>query len=376
MKVAAVVVSAGAGRRLGRRNKAFLDLGGRPLIFWSLKVFRQIKAVKQIVVVAAKDDLELITKTVGRDVTVVIGGSQRKDSVYNGLKALDKDIEYVLVHDVARPFVAKKTVLEILKKLKKYPGVICAVKCPDTIKKAKGYLIKKTIDREEVFLAQTPQGFKKDLLLCGYKKFKKRKITDEARVLELMGRPVAIVEPKEANFKITYPKDINLARATVKKTKPVSKFGLGFDVHKISKKKRPLTLGGVKIPCSFSLTAVSDGDVLLHAACDALCGAAGCGDIGDYFPPNDKGSKDIDSKKIAGFILGKFRKKYILSNLDVTIVAQKPRLVPYKVKISASLKKIFDCSSVNVKIKSKEGLDILGGKNAISCLVLVSATKK
>ena len=150
------------------------------------------------------------------------------------------------------------------------------------------------------------------------------------------------------------------------------KVGLGFDVHRLSKKKKDLILGGAKITSSFSLIAVSDGDVVLHAVSDALCGAACLGDIGDYFPPQDKKSKGIDSKEILSFVLKKVKKKYAIGNLDIIIVTDKPRLFPYKVKITKSLKGLLSTAKINVKLKSKEGLNILGGKNSISCFAFVS----
>jgi len=145
--------------------------------------------------------------------------------------------------------------------------------------------------------------------------------------------------------------------------------GFGFDIHVFSKKKKPLVLGGYTVPGAPGLEAVSDGDVVLHAVCDALLGAAALGDIGDMFPPEDKKSRGIDSKKIAAAVLKKLGKKIEVVNIDVTIIAQKPRLVAHKPAITASLKNIFG-ARVNVKIKSKENLDILGGVNAMACMVV------
>ena len=153
------------------------------------------------------------------------------------------------------------------------------------------------------------------------------------------------------------------------------KVGLGFDVHRLSKVSKDLILGGVKIASSFSLVAVSDGDVVLHAISDALCGAAGLGDIGDYFPPQDKRSKGIDSKEILNFILKKINKKYTIGNLDIVIVTDKPRLFSYKGKITKSLKELLSTTKINVKLKSKEGLNILGSKNSISCFAFISLRK-
>ena len=152
--------------------------------------------------------------------------------------------------------------------------------------------------------------------------------------------------------------------------------GLGFDVHRLSEKKKDLILGGAKIPSSFSLIAVSDGDLVLHAVSDALCGASGLGDIGDYFPPQAKKSKGIDSKEILNFILRKISKKYAIGNLDIIIVTDKPRLLSFKSKITESLKKLLKITKINVKLKSKEGLNILGSKNSISCFAFVSLKKR
>lgn len=152
------------------------------------------------------------------------------------------------------------------------------------------------------------------------------------------------------------------------------RIGFGFDVHRFSKRKKALILGGIKIPYPFGLKAVSDGDVVLHAISDALCGFSCLGDIGDYFPPA-KQYAGIDSKKIAAFIVNKIVKRFKIINIDVTIVAQRPRLIPYKKRMTGSLKRIFSTPDINIKIKSKEGLDILGGKSAIACFVIVLAKR-
>ncbi|MCM8819402.1 MAG: 2-C-methyl-D-erythritol 2,4-cyclodiphosphate synthase [Candidatus Omnitrophica bacterium] len=145
------------------------------------------------------------------------------------------------------------------------------------------------------------------------------------------------------------------------------KVGLGFDVHRFSKKNTPLILGGKKIKNTRGLEAISDGDVVLHAIADAICGACSLGDIGDYFPPSKK-FIGLDSKKIVEFILKKINKKFKIINIDVIIIADKPKLAPFKEKILDSLKKIFKVNQINIKIKSKENLNILGSKNSISCL--------
>ncbi len=376
-----VIVAAGRGVRLAKGDKATLKLEGEPLFYKSLKTFQSIKGIKQIVLVLRKSNFPLTRKNIkGNNITLVAGGAKRIDSVFNGLSALSEGIDQVLIHDAARPFVTKQLVLNILKELKKYPAVICGLKCPDTLKLVKQGVIKKTLSREDVYFAQTPQGFRREVILKAYKRFRVRKLnrlnsqfTDEAQMVEAMGKPVKMIKGEGLNFKLTYPEDLKLAKEIARED---YRTGLGFDVHRINRSRKDLILAGVKIPSVFGLVAVSDGDVVLHAVSDALCGATGLGDIGDYFPPQDKKSAGIDSRSIVEFILGKINKQFRIGNLDVIIITDKPRLFPYKRKITASLRKILSLSSVNVKLKSKEGLDILGGRNSISCFAFASLKKQ
>ncbi|MFH1769019.1 MAG: 2-C-methyl-D-erythritol 2,4-cyclodiphosphate synthase [Candidatus Omnitrophota bacterium] len=154
------------------------------------------------------------------------------------------------------------------------------------------------------------------------------------------------------------------------------RFGLGFDVHVFTKKKKVLTLGGIDINCGFGLRAVSDGDAVLHAASDAILGAACLGDIGDYFPCHNKKNRGLASGDIAGYVLNKIKNKYALVNIDITIISQKPPLAKYKRRMTRSLKNIFGTDNINIKIKSKEGLNILGGKNALSCMCAALLIKR
>ncbi|MDD4294584.1 MAG: 2-C-methyl-D-erythritol 2,4-cyclodiphosphate synthase [Candidatus Omnitrophica bacterium] len=146
--------------------------------------------------------------------------------------------------------------------------------------------------------------------------------------------------------------------------------GLGFDVHSFANEPKPLILGGAKLSDDNGLLAVSDGDVLLHAVCDAICGACCLGDIGDYFPPEDDSSKGIDSKNILDFILKKIDGHFRTVNIDVTLIADRPKLKGYKEQIKNSLITLLGTESVNIKIKSKEQLPILGGADAIACIAV------
>ena len=213
MKVGVVIVSAGKGERLAKGDKATLRLSGKPLFCKSLNTFKSIKGIKEIVLVLRKSNFALAKKQIkSKNITLVEGGTKRADSVFKGLSALSKDIEYVLIHDAARPFITKKVILDILKELKNHPAVICGLRCPDTLKLVKKGVVKKTLNREDVYLIQTPQGFRKKVILQVYKKFKKRRFTDDARMLEIIGKKIKVIPGDLLNFKITYPEDLKLAK--------------------------------------------------------------------------------------------------------------------------------------------------------------------
>ena len=152
------------------------------------------------------------------------------------------------------------------------------------------------------------------------------------------------------------------------------KVGLGFDVHRFTKRKKSLLLAGININCGFGIEAVSDGDVVIHAICDAILGAASLGDIGDYFPPQHKESKGLKSVDIALFVLKKIKGTYSIENIDATIIADKPPLAKYKPRMAKFLSKLFN-ASINIKIKSKEGLNIMGGSEAIACYAVALLKK-
>ena len=212
-KAAVVIVSAGKGVRLGRGDKASLKLGGEPVFCKSIKIFAQLTQIKQIVLVLQKKNFPLAKRSIdNKKVLLVQGGRQRKDSVFCGLKALGKDIEVVLIHDGARPFISKQTIAKVLKGLQAHDAVVCGVRPPDTVKLLKGSFVAKTLKRKDIFLAHTPQGFKKDLILEAYKNFGRRNLTDDSQLIELMGKKVKVVEEDSLNFKITYPKDLKMAK--------------------------------------------------------------------------------------------------------------------------------------------------------------------
>lgn len=212
-KAAVVIVCAGKGIRLGGRDKASLKLEGKPLFVKSVKTFAGFVQIKQIVLVLQKKIFPLAKKTIkNKKVLITQGGKKRKDSVLCGLKVLGEDIEVVLIHDGARPFISKQTINKVLKALDTHEAVVCGARAADTVKLLRGSLIDKTLKREDIFLAHTPQGFKKDLILKAYKRFGKKNLTDDSQFIELLGKKVKVIEEDSLNLKITYPKDLKLAK--------------------------------------------------------------------------------------------------------------------------------------------------------------------
>ncbi|MDD5584300.1 MAG: 2-C-methyl-D-erythritol 4-phosphate cytidylyltransferase [Candidatus Omnitrophica bacterium] len=221
MKVGAVIVCAGQGKRFGRSiDKTIFPLEGKPLFYHSVSVFSAVKEITQIVLVLRKEHFALAQRLISalgsRRVSLVEGGKERNDSVCQGLSVLDADITHVLIHDGARPFVSSGLVKRLIRELKKFPAVICGLPCRDTVKKVRGGFIEKTLNREKIFLAQTPQCFKLEALKKAFCSLRGKKVSDDAQVLELAGKRVKMIEGESRNFKLTYPQDVSLAEAILK----------------------------------------------------------------------------------------------------------------------------------------------------------------
>ena len=224
LTVGVVIVCAGVGERLGDIDKAVLDLEGIPLFFHSVKVFNKIKSIKQIVLVLNKQHFKLAEKLIAsldntifgennQNILLVEGGEKRKISVLNGLKALNKDISHVLIHDGARPLVTDGIIDRIIDNLKSYSAVICGIKVRDCLKlSGDDCIIEKTLNRENTYSIQTPQAFNKKLILAAYDKCLKRDVYDDSQLVELLGEKIKIIEGEITNFKITYLEDIFLAK--------------------------------------------------------------------------------------------------------------------------------------------------------------------
>jgi 2-C-methyl-D-erythritol 4-phosphate cytidylyltransferase len=211
--VGVVIVCAGKGRRLGL-DKAALKLRGKPIFYHTYKLFKDIESVKQIILVLRKKNFPLAQRFIkDKKVSLTRGGRRRQDSVFYGLRKLDKNINYVMIHDGARPFTPKSVISEMLRNIRKYPAVICAAKPRDTLKVICNDFVKNTLDRSPIAMVQTPQAFKKRLILAAYKKFCSKTAFDDAQLLEFMGKKVKVINGSYLNIKITYPQDLIFAKA-------------------------------------------------------------------------------------------------------------------------------------------------------------------
>ena len=225
MNIAAVLACAGRGVRLGcPQDKAFVDLAGEPVFYHSLRVFLNVSFIGHVAVVVGKDYMSRMEEYKAmKNVSVLEGGARRQDSVYSGVRALPEAADYVIVHDGARPFVDESMLLNMARALEKYEAVTYGIPLKEALKREAGGFVCQTLKREHLYCIQTPQGFKRSLLTDAYKKFGHMDVYDEAQLLELMGVGVKIIEGNAQNIKITYPQDLELARALIEHRRAFSR---------------------------------------------------------------------------------------------------------------------------------------------------------
>jgi 2-C-methyl-D-erythritol 4-phosphate cytidylyltransferase/2-C-methyl-D-erythritol 2,4-cyclodiphosphate synthase len=394
MHATAIIAAGGRGRRLGgAKPKQLLDLGGRPMLQWSIDAFLACEHVRDVVVVGPPEWLDAPPACLRRlGVRLVAGGDRRQDSVANGFDAVSEASDVVLVHDAARPFVDLGTIERAIAAAAEYGAAVVAVPARDTVKWSPadaaagaddrlvdaGRVVERTMERESVFLAQTPQAFRRDVLAAAVALGRRGAAgTDEAALAEQAGHRVRIVAGSARNMKVTTADDWEIAEALVRTTDPrvpgsrrlvVSRIGSGYDLHRLVH-GRPLILGGVVVPFERGLSGHSDADALCHAVTDAILGAASLGDIGQHFPDSDdrwRGASSIEMLRQAAALVSSHG--YRIVNVDATIVAERPRLGSYRSSMASGLATALgiEASAVSVKAKTNEGVDATGRGEAIA----------
>ncbi len=384
----AIVLAAGQGKRmLAGRNKQFLMLDQQPLIIHTLIAFAKDSWCKEIVLVTNDQEHKQMEKLLQdyppgmEGIHLVDGGKERQDSVFAGLNAIQNTDLPVFIHDGARPFVSREQLHRLARTVAAEQAALLAVPVTDTIKKKDGNTLI-TLDRKTLWAAQTPQGFEFALIYQAHQQAQDRGYygTDDASLVEQLGRETAIVKGSYDNIKLTTPEDLQkaesyLANQRKGKTEESAMFriGQGFDVHQLTEGRKCI-IGGVEIPYEKGLLGHSDADVLLHTIADACLGAVGEGDIGKHFPDTDPEFKNADSGKLLQHVFAIVREKgYELGNVDCTVIAQAPKMAPYIEEIRANIASLMDTDldRINVKATTTEQLGFAGRKEGIAAQAVV-----
>lgn len=366
-RIGAIIAAAGSGSRMGGdKPKQFLNVDGIPVIAKTYRAFADCDMIDVIYVVTGEDMMQqcknhmvpyLDTKQLKKFGGIVSGGKERQDSVYNALIAVKEQggVDYVLIHDAARPFVTGKIIETTVKAAESRDAAIVCVRPKDTIR-----TVDETLDRRSLMIVQTPQGFRFDLLMNAYEKAYADGYygTDDASLVERIGVHPALVEGSYANIKLTTREDLP----------SVTRIGKGFDVHRLVEERKCI-IGGVDIPNKKGLLGHSDADVLTHAVMDALLGAAALGDIGRIFPDSDEQFKDADSIKMLEQVGYMIREKgYGISNIDATVICERPKISPYVEEMIENIAKALkiDSDRINIKGTTTEKLGFTGRKEGIA----------
>ncbi len=374
MKIACIVLASGKSTRFGKsRSKLIYKVYGLPIIEYTLKNISKYINKKSIYITISKKLTKKDNKLISKYSTnqLIYGGKSRVESLKKAFFVVEKTkYDYVVIHDAARPNTTDKIFKSLLRHLKtnKYDCVIPSSKVEDTLRRKN-----KTIDRSKYLTFQTPQVFKFKIFRDNLKKLKHMPTDDLGVIEKQKNLKIKYIEGNKENLKITKPDDLIVFKKLI--TKKIL-IGNGFDIHKLSKGNF-LALAGLKIKSELKSVGHSDGDVVLHSIIDALLGATSKGDIGKYFP-SSKQYKNADSKLLLEEIKKRIKfHRYIIENIDCTVICQRIRLENYKDKIGKNIAKILNCknSSVNIKAKTADNIGIIGKSRAIACWTTLKIIK-
>jgi 2-C-methyl-D-erythritol 4-phosphate cytidylyltransferase / 2-C-methyl-D-erythritol 2,4-cyclodiphosphate synthase len=382
MFVSAIIAAAGSGRRVGSdQPKQMLDIGGGTMLQHSLKAFLAHPRISEVIVVVRQIPASIVVAGVDpsrvQAMRAVLGGARRQDSVANAFDAVSPSSDVVLIHDAARPFVSAALIDKTIDAAAAYGAAIAALQSRDTVKRVArqgdSAVIVDTIPRESVYLAQTPQGFRREVLAAAVAAGRAGvEATDEAALAERAGYQVHVVDGDPENVKITTADDLEAARRRMGRGGPerpaLQRVGTGYDLHRLVE-GRPLVVGGVTIPFERGPLGHSDGDVACHAATDAILGAASLGDIGRHFPDTDPRWKDADSLALLREAACMVREQgYEIGNVDVTVILERPKIkdVIEEMRTRMAAAMGIDRACVSLKGKTNEGVDAIGRGEAIA----------
>jgi 2-C-methyl-D-erythritol 4-phosphate cytidylyltransferase/2-C-methyl-D-erythritol 2,4-cyclodiphosphate synthase len=383
MHVTAIIAAGGRGQRFGGAvPKQFLAVGGCSILERSVALFLAHSAIDEVVVALPAEllaDPPSFLRSSQKPLHLVAGGARRQDSVISAFKAANERSDLIVVHDAARPLATSDLVSRTIAAAAESGAALAALAVCDTLKRSacnpadagSELLVAETIPRESIFLAQTPQAFRRDVLrdalaLAGTLV----EATDEATLVERAGRPVRLVQGEATNIKITTREDLQIAETIVMGGKPArtGRAGVGYDLHRLVE-GRPLVLGGVTIPFGRGLMGHSDADAVCHAITDAILGAAAEGDIGRHFPDTDPAWHNASSIELLRRAAQLLRERGLeVGNVDASVIAERPRLAPYIDAMRANVAGALGVSATRISIKGKtnEGVGELGRGEAIA----------
>lgn len=385
MHVTAIIAAGGAGRRLGAAvPKQMLEIGGRTILERCVTAFTSHPRVSEVIVALPAELAAEPPAWLRHDsVRVVEGGARRQDSVAAAFDSVAATSDIILVHDAARPFVSHELIGRCIDAAAAFGGAIAALPVSDTVKHVVndggGPVIDATLPRESIYLAQTPQAFRRGALSAAVALGRSGvEGTDEAALAERAGHAVRVVAGEPGNVKITTPADLEEAR---KRNSPArsapGRAGIGYDLHRLIE-GRPLVLGGVTIPFEKGAAGHSDADVACHAATDAILGAACLGDIGVHFPDTDprwRGASSLELlRQAAAMVRGAGHE---IRHVDVVVILERPTIAPHKDAIRRGLADAMDLAIENVSLKGKtnEGVDAVGRGEAIAAHAVALVTQ-
>jgi 2-C-methyl-D-erythritol 4-phosphate cytidylyltransferase/2-C-methyl-D-erythritol 2,4-cyclodiphosphate synthase len=386
MSITALIVAAGRGTRAAGANdlipKQYSPLAGVPMLTRAIGAFASHQAVDGVIVVINPRDSALYEAAakpfISRMRAPVAGGAERQDSVRAGLEALAADPpERVLIHDAARPFVDPELVDRVIAGLDQHAGVLPCLRVTDTLTRASAGRVTGTLRREELWRAQTPQGFRYEAILTAHRaaaKTASATFTDDASIAQWFGLDVALVEGSEANRKLTTAEDIasadELLRLRAQQALGTQRVATGYDVHAFGPGDAVI-LCGVRIPYDKALVGHSDADVGMHALTDALLGAIADGDIGVHFPPSDARWRGAASELFLKDAAARVQARGgAIVHVDITLICEGPRIGPHRDAMRAKLAACLglDIGQVSIKATTNEGLGFIGRGEGVAAM--------
>ena len=377
MSTAAIIVAAGRGTRAGGKvAKQWQMLAGRRVLDWTVEAFRGVTGVNRIVLVLHPAELSRAAGYPG--VLAVAGGETRAASVLAGLEALEgSSVQKVLIHDAARPLVSTRIIGDVIEALGSADGAAPALEVTDALWRGAEGEVSGVQDRSGLYRAQTPQGFRFEPILAAHRA-SDGTAADDVEVARDAGLQVVMVPGEERNLKITRVEDFTRAEAMLRESAMDVRVGNGFDVHAFGPGDQ-VTLCGVSVPHEAGLVGHSDADVGMHALTDAIYGALAMGDIGRHFPPSDPQWKGAASEIFLAHARDLAdREGFRISNVDVTLICEHPKIGPHAEAMMAELARILqmDTGRVSVKATTSERLGFTGRKEGIAAMASATLVSK